>query len=51
MKMLAEVRHQGYAIDDEESEQDMRGISAPLRDLTGQVVASIGIGGLASASH
>jgi IclR family transcriptional regulator, KDG regulon repressor len=45
MKMLAEVRHVGYAIDDEESEEDMRGISAPLRDLSGQVVASIGIGG------
>ncbi|MEY4125236.1 MAG: Transcriptional regulator KdgR, partial [Pseudomonadota bacterium] len=39
MKMFAEIRSYGYAIDDEESEQGMRGISAPLRDITGQVVA------------
>jgi DNA-binding IclR family transcriptional regulator len=45
MKMFAEIRSYGYAIDDEESEQGMRGISAPLRDITGQVVAAIGIGG------
>ena len=45
MKMLTEIRNHGYAIDDEESEQGMRGISAPLRDITGQVVAAIGIGG------
>jgi IclR family KDG regulon transcriptional repressor len=45
VKMFAEVRAHGYAIDDEESEQGMRGISAPLRDITGQVVAAIGIGG------
>ena len=45
MKMFAEIRAHGYAIDDEESEQGMRGISAPLRDITGQVVAAIGIGG------
>jgi DNA-binding IclR family transcriptional regulator len=45
MKMFAEIRAHGYALDDEESEQGMRGISAPLRDITGQVVAAIGIGG------
>lgn len=45
LKIFAEVRKSGYAIDDEESEQGMRGIAAPLRDITGQVVASIGIGG------
>ncbi len=45
IKMFAEIRTQGYAIDDEESEQGMRGIGAPLRDITGQVVAAIGIGG------
>ena len=44
-KMFAEIRAHGYAIDDEESEQGMRGIGAPLRDITGQVVAAIGIGG------
>jgi DNA-binding IclR family transcriptional regulator len=45
MKMFAEIRAHGYAVDDEESEQGMRGIGAPLRDITGQVVAAIGIGG------
>jgi DNA-binding IclR family transcriptional regulator len=45
MRLFAEIRAHGYALDDEESEQGMRGISAPLRDITGQVVAAIGIGG------
>jgi DNA-binding IclR family transcriptional regulator len=45
LTLLTEVRNQGYAIDDEESELGMRGIGAPLRDITGQVVAAIGIGG------
>jgi DNA-binding IclR family transcriptional regulator len=45
MKMFAEIRMHGYAVDDEESEQGMRGIGAPLRDISGQVVAAIGIGG------
>ena len=45
LKILAQVRQHGYAIDDEESELGMRGVSAPLRDITGQVVASVGVGG------
>lgn len=45
LKMFGEIRHLGYAVDDEESEQGMRGIGAPLRDISGQVVAAIGIGG------
>lgn len=45
LQVLNQVKQQGYAIDDEESEVGMRGISAPLRDITGQVVASIGVGG------
>ena len=44
-KVLAEVHAQGYALDDEESELGMRGIAAPLRDISGSVVAAIGIGG------
>jgi DNA-binding IclR family transcriptional regulator len=43
--MLTAVRANGYAIDDEESEHGMRGIGAPIRDITGNVVAAIGIGG------
>jgi IclR family transcriptional regulator, KDG regulon repressor len=45
VKIFAEIRGLGYAIDDEESEQGMRGIGAPLRDITGNVIAAIGIGG------
>jgi DNA-binding IclR family transcriptional regulator len=44
-KMLEAVRQNGFAIDDEESEQGMRGIGAPIRDISGKVIASIGIGG------
>jgi DNA-binding IclR family transcriptional regulator len=44
-KMLETIRHNGFAIDDEESEQGMRGIGAPIRDISGNVVAAIGIGG------
>lgn len=44
-KMLDAIQHNGYAIDDEESEQGMRGIGAPIRDVSGNVVAAIGIGG------
>jgi IclR family transcriptional regulator, KDG regulon repressor len=45
LKALAVVRATGYAIDDEESEAGMRGIGAPIRDSSGQVVAAVGIGG------
>ena len=45
LKVFSTVRSHGFAIDDEESELGMRGIGAPLRDITRQVVAAIGIGG------
>ena len=45
IKAFADVRAAGYAIDDEESEEGMRGMGAPLRDISGNVIASIGIGG------
>ena len=45
LKLLAMVRDKGYALDDEESEVGMRGISAPIRDASGQVVAAVGIAG------
>ncbi len=45
LKALEEVRSIGYAIDDEESEVGMRGIAAPVRDISGNVVAAIGFGG------
>jgi len=45
IKSLDRVRVEGFAIDDEYSEIGMRGISAPVRDMTGNVVAAISVGG------
>ena len=42
---LAKVRKRGYAIDDEEVEDGLRCIGAPVRDYKGDVVAAIGIAG------
>ena len=42
---LARIRGQGYAVDDEEYEEGLRCIGAPIVGHTGQVVAAIGIGG------
>jgi len=44
-KTLEEVRQSGYAIDDEESEVGMRGIAAPIRDISGRVIAAVGLAG------
>lgn len=44
-KTLEEVRQSGYAIDDEESEIGMRGIAAPIRDISGKVIAAISLAG------
>jgi DNA-binding IclR family transcriptional regulator len=45
LKMLALVRQRGCAIEDEESEIGMRGISAPIRNDAGDVVAAVGVAG------
>ncbi|SAK44909.1 transcriptional regulator [Caballeronia glebae] len=45
LKALDAARREGYSIDDEESEVGMRGIAAPVRDITGNVVAAVGVGG------
>jgi len=42
---LDEVRLAGYAIDDEESEVGMRCLAAPVRDISGKVVAAVGLAG------
>lgn len=42
---LAEIRRQGYAVDDEEYEEGLRCIGAPIVGHTGQIVAAMGIGG------
>lgn len=45
---LEEARAKGYAVDDEEFEEGLRCVAAPVRDHSEQVIASIGIAGPAS---
>lgn len=45
LEELVVVRARGFAIDDEEYDEGLRCIGAPIRDHTGRVVAAIGIGG------
>lgn len=45
VRLLEEVRQQGYALDDEESEVGMRGLAAPVRDASGKVIAAVGLSG------
>lgn len=44
-RVLDEVRLAGHAIDDEESEVGMRGLAAPIRDISGKVIAAVGLAG------
>ena len=44
-RALEEVRQAGHAIDDEESEVGMRGIAAPIRDISGKVIAAVSLAG------
>lgn len=45
LQQLEEVRLSGYAMDDEESEEGMRGLAAPIRDASGTVIAAVGLAG------
>jgi DNA-binding IclR family transcriptional regulator len=42
---LERVRRRGFAVDDEEAEEGLRCIGAPIRDYTGKVVAALSIAG------
>jgi DNA-binding IclR family transcriptional regulator len=44
-EILGQVRRDGYALDDEESEQGMRSIAAPVFDASGAAIAAVGMGG------
>ena len=43
--VFADVRKQGYAIEDEENQPGVRVIAAPVRDATGAVVGAVGVAG------
>lgn len=42
---LARVRAQGYAVDDQEFEEGLRCVAAPVRDYSGKVVAAMSVTG------
>jgi IclR family transcriptional regulator, KDG regulon repressor len=45
---LETIRQQGYAVDDEELEEEIRAVSVPIRDLDGNTIAAISMPGPAS---
>ena len=48
-KRLQRVREQGFYIDKEEALEGVTGIAAPIRDYTGEVIAGVGVGFIASS--
>ena len=44
-KEINKVRKQGFAIDNEENEEDIQCIAAPIRDYSGRVIAALSISG------
>jgi IclR family pca regulon transcriptional regulator len=49
-EILAGVRQDGYAINDEELELGLRSIAVPVRGASGQVLAALNVGAQARAS-
>jgi DNA-binding IclR family transcriptional regulator len=47
-KELAQVRTQGYAVDNTEHQPDVRCVAAPIRNYTGNVIASLSVSGPAT---
>ena len=47
-KHLQMIRKRGWALDDEENEPDIRCVAAPVRHITGTVIAAISVSGLAT---
>ena len=43
--VLEQVRQNGFAVDNEEREEGLRCIAAPIRDHTGQVIAGMSVAG------
>lgn len=43
MNALAEIREQGYAIENEECDLEVKSIAAPVRDFSKNVIAAVGI--------
>jgi DNA-binding IclR family transcriptional regulator len=48
-KRLQRIRAQGFYIDKEEALEGVTGIAAPIRDYTGEVIAGVGVGFIASS--
>ena len=46
MKHLLKIKNKGYAICDEELEEGIKAIAAPVKDIKGKTIASITVTGL-----
>lgn len=46
---LLRIREQGFFVDKEEALEGITGISAPIRDYTGEVIAGVGVGFISSS--